>query len=302
LEAVVAARGRLRRWSGRTTLGVPCFVYGPERSLPDVGGALHHLGRRHTGRPHHTHAGASGGRPGCAHRYNVDRRPVPTGRPWRPRGWLWPGVLAGHCEARSAHPRTGRDGAAQSAARVDHRSCHLTDISDAVEAGAGGGVHLDRGELVGLLPSPPCPPFRVDLDGPAPAWRPRNSIESGLGPVGATVRRYSPPRRCQSLRRRSPPECIARLTRRRRRQARTDRQIPNFSPLASAYSRQSRARPPRQHLLRSRVTHPVQEREVRTTPCSSLCLPCPFLGHTSRHHVHPPDLPPSSMRLPARAA
>jgi len=31
----VAARDRFARWAG-DTLGVPCFVYGPERSLPDI--------------------------------------------------------------------------------------------------------------------------------------------------------------------------------------------------------------------------------------------------------------------------
>jgi glutamate formiminotransferase len=35
LEAAVAARDAFALWAGRQ-LGVPCFVYGPERSLPDV--------------------------------------------------------------------------------------------------------------------------------------------------------------------------------------------------------------------------------------------------------------------------
>jgi glutamate formiminotransferase len=35
LDAALAARGRLAAWAG-ATLGLPCFLYGPERSLPDV--------------------------------------------------------------------------------------------------------------------------------------------------------------------------------------------------------------------------------------------------------------------------
>lgn len=35
LDDAVAARDRFARWAG-DTLGVPCFVYGPERSLPDI--------------------------------------------------------------------------------------------------------------------------------------------------------------------------------------------------------------------------------------------------------------------------
>jgi glutamate formiminotransferase len=35
LQPAVEARDRFARWAGRS-LGLPCFVYGPERSLPDV--------------------------------------------------------------------------------------------------------------------------------------------------------------------------------------------------------------------------------------------------------------------------
>ena len=35
MDDAVAARGRFARWAGEE-LGVPCFLYGPERTLPDV--------------------------------------------------------------------------------------------------------------------------------------------------------------------------------------------------------------------------------------------------------------------------
>lgn len=35
LDAAIAARDDFSRWAA-TTLGVPCFLYGPERSLPEV--------------------------------------------------------------------------------------------------------------------------------------------------------------------------------------------------------------------------------------------------------------------------
>jgi len=66
LDAAVAARDSFARWAG-TELDLPCFVYGPERSLPDVLRAAFTNLVPDTGPPHpHPSAGA------CA----VGARPV----------------------------------------------------------------------------------------------------------------------------------------------------------------------------------------------------------------------------------
>lgn len=72
LDAAVAARDRTAAWIGEQ-LEVPCFVYGPERSLPDVRRSAFEALHPDTGPPHpHPTAGATAvGARGALVAYNV---------------------------------------------------------------------------------------------------------------------------------------------------------------------------------------------------------------------------------------
>ncbi len=147
LGRAVAARQRFAAWAA-TTLGLPCFVYGPERTLPEV--------RRHafdglqpdTGPPvPHPSAGACavGARPALV-AYNV---------------WLMGNDIAAARQIASAVR-----GPAVRALGLDigghaQVSCNLLDpftvgpdaVLAAVTAAAHGlGVEVARAELVGLAP------------------------------------------------------------------------------------------------------------------------------------------------------
>ncbi len=150
----VAARDRFAVWAG-TVLGLPCFLYGPERTLPEV--------RRHafatlvpdTGPPTpHPTAGACavGVRPTLV-AYNV---------------WLadgdeadGPSVLTVARElAASLRGPTVRslglavaDGAQVSCNLIDPSTVSIDRIYDAIAAGAEAqGCAVTRAELVGLVP------------------------------------------------------------------------------------------------------------------------------------------------------
>jgi glutamate formiminotransferase len=153
-EAVLGARDAYATWSA-AALAVPCFRYGPERSLPDI--------RRHafttlapdTGpaRPHPTAGATAVGARGLLIAYNVwiaatgeltDATPVSVAR-----------SLA----ARMRRPglRTlglAVDGGAQVSCNViDPDRLTLVEVYDEVARGAAhAGCTVTRGELVGLLP------------------------------------------------------------------------------------------------------------------------------------------------------
>ncbi len=144
MDAAVAARDRFAAWAG-TELGVPCFLYGPERSLPDV--------RRHaftalapdTGPAvAHPTAGAicAGARPVLV-AYNV---------------WLADGVDVAEARRVARQIRGPRlralgldvGGRAQvSMNLVDPERLGPADAYDAVAALAP----VDRAELVGMVPA-----------------------------------------------------------------------------------------------------------------------------------------------------
>jgi glutamate formiminotransferase / 5-formyltetrahydrofolate cyclo-ligase len=144
IDDAVAARDQFAAWAG-SALGVPCFLYGPERTLPDV--------RRHaftalapdTGPPvAHPTAGAicAGARPVLV-AYNV---------------WLAPGIPVTTArqvakELRGPALRAlGLDvgGRAQvSMNLIDPATMTPADAYDAVAARAP----VDRAELVGLVPA-----------------------------------------------------------------------------------------------------------------------------------------------------
>jgi len=150
-----SARDRFAMWAG-SSLGLPCFLYGPERTLPDV--------RRHafttltpdTG-PHSPHPTAGA----CA--VGV-RLPLVAYNVWiaGPAGSDDPDavVAVARAVATSVRGRSVRSLGLPlgSAAQV---SCNLIDLSalsiaelyDTVAARArGGGCTVTRAELVGLLP------------------------------------------------------------------------------------------------------------------------------------------------------
>ena len=155
--AVLAARDAYAAWSG-DTLGVPCILYGPERSLPDLRRGAFTTLASDTGPPApHVTAGAtavgarhvliaynvwiedhpSGGGPGDDHVASVARQ---LARQLRQPGLRTLGLAIG--------------GAAQVSCNVvDPGLVILTDIYDAVDAGARSErCIVSRGELVGLLP------------------------------------------------------------------------------------------------------------------------------------------------------
>lgn len=149
MEDAVAARDRFASWAANE-LGVPCFLYGPERSLPDVRRtAFRSLAPDVGPTEPHPSAGAIcvGARPVLI-AYNV---------------WLVPGTDVSVASAIAAAVRgpalraLGLDleGLAQvSMNLIDWRRVGPADAYDAVAALAEAkGTRVSAAELVGLLPT-----------------------------------------------------------------------------------------------------------------------------------------------------
>lgn len=150
MENAIAARDAFASWAGRD-LGVPCFLYGPERSLPEVRREAFHALKPDTGpsEPHPT-AGAicAGARPVLI-AYNL---------------WLVPGTdvrVASRIATAVRGPSVralGLDleGLAQvSLNLLDWTAAGPAVVYDAVaERAAAAGTAIARAELVGLLPAP----------------------------------------------------------------------------------------------------------------------------------------------------
>ncbi|HEV7888605.1 MAG TPA: hypothetical protein VGO92_13690 [Acidimicrobiales bacterium] len=149
LDAAVAARDRFAAWAG-SVLDVPCFLYGPERSLPDVrrdafGSLAPSSG---PSAPHATAGAMAVGARGVLVAYNL---------------WLAPGVGVDAARAAARSVRGHWPGVVRSLgldvggqAQV---SCNLlapdavgvADVYDFVAALVDGRVA--RAELVGLVPA-----------------------------------------------------------------------------------------------------------------------------------------------------
>ncbi|MFN2507082.1 MAG: glutamate formiminotransferase [Acidimicrobiales bacterium] len=189
LAGAVAARNRFAAWAA-ATLAVPCFLYGPERSLPDVRRQAFANLPPDTGPsvPHPTAGAACVGARRLLVAYNVwlsGDAPVEQAREIA-RDLRGPGVRA-----------LGLDvgGAAQvSLNLVDPARFGPAEAYDAVASRAP----VDRAELVGLLPA-------LVLEGiPQPRWElldldPARTIEARLGrlerpegPVRPTLRDGGP--------------------------------------------------------------------------------------------------------------
>jgi glutamate formiminotransferase / 5-formyltetrahydrofolate cyclo-ligase len=145
MAEAIAARDRFARWAG-DALGIPCFLYGPERTLPEVRrGAFTTLGPDTGPMSPHTTAGA------CA----VGARPVLVAY----NLWLAPPADLASARAIAAAIR-GPAVRALGLAVGDRVqvSCNLVDpdvigpaeVYDAVAATAP----VERCELVGLVPAP----------------------------------------------------------------------------------------------------------------------------------------------------
>ena len=148
LGAALEARLRFARWAGEE-LGVPCFFYGPERSLPEVRRDAFTVLRPDTGPSHpHPSAGACavGGRPALV-AYNL---------------WLATTELAtARSVARHIRSATVR-ALGMAAGGTTQVSCNLVDPwlfgpADAFDAvrrlARAAGTRLVRAELVGLAPA-----------------------------------------------------------------------------------------------------------------------------------------------------
>jgi glutamate formiminotransferase / 5-formyltetrahydrofolate cyclo-ligase len=148
LDAALQARRRFAEWAGRA-LALPCFYYGPERSLPEVRRAAFSSLRPDTGPADaHPRAGAScvGARPAMI-AYNVwlasEHLPVARRIAAAVRGPV----------VRALGLRVG--GATQvSMNLLDPAAVGPAEVMEAVTAHAGqAGISVLRAELVGLAPS-----------------------------------------------------------------------------------------------------------------------------------------------------
>jgi len=154
--SVLDARDAYARWSARE-LGVPCFLYGPERSLPDVRRGAFSTLAPDTGPdlPHPTAGASAVGARTVLIAYNVWLAPA------GPDGPSADEVVVAARSLAAGLRRPGlrtlglavAGGAQVSCNVVDPDRVPLTEVYDAVARGAGPlGCEARRGELVGLLP------------------------------------------------------------------------------------------------------------------------------------------------------
>lgn len=160
IDAMCAARDRFADWAA-SSLDLPCFLYGPERSLPDVRrNAFRSLEpNRGPRQPHPTAGATAAGARTVLVAYNVwitaDEGSDGNGAP----GADVPGAArALAADLRSPAVRslglTTASGAQVSFNVLDPASLSLSDLYDAVARGAElRGCAVRRAELVGLVPA-----------------------------------------------------------------------------------------------------------------------------------------------------
>jgi glutamate formiminotransferase len=157
--AVVSARDRFARWAGEE-LGLPCFLYGPERTLPEVRRGAFTTLQPDTGPPApHPSAGAAavGARPVLV-AYNVWVAGPAAGGPdqARPTALSVAREVAGLMRGpgiRALGLAVGA-GAQVSLNLIDPLSVSLDRVYDAVAEAVGTrGCSVGRAELVGLCPA-----------------------------------------------------------------------------------------------------------------------------------------------------
>ena len=160
IEAMRAARERFADWAARS-LALPCFFYGPERSLPDVRrNAFRSLAPdRGPRQPHPTAGATAAGARSVLVAYNVwitaDEGSGSRGSPGADAALVARAMAA---DLRGPAVRTlglaTASGAQVSFNVVDPASVSLADLYDAVARGAESmGCAVARAELVGLVPA-----------------------------------------------------------------------------------------------------------------------------------------------------
>ncbi len=300
LGPALAARDRFAVWAGHE-LALPCFCYGPGRTLPEVRreafGAL--VPDAGPPEPHPSAGACAVGARSAMVAYNL---------------WLTTSdVTVARAVAKGVRgPALRALGLAVGG--VTQVSCNLVDpyalgpaqAYDAVRRLAReAGTELSRAELVGLVPAavvegvPAAPPRCL---GPGSRAHCRGSSVGAplllsrhrLGAGGGSGLRAQEAEAVAAARR-----LMARARRRRRRsRSESPPQIPNFSPLASAYSRQSsRTTQPRQTSFASRVEAPRSGKNRSGSTPIQLALDCqsrswmPYnsetasTGTSSPHHL-----------------
>ena len=159
-DSVLRARDAYARWSG-DELGVPCFLYGPERSLPDVRRDAFVALEPDTGPPvAHPTAGATAvGARTVLIAYNVWIAASGPDVPGATDPTVDAVAVARDIAGRLRRPGlrtlglTVGDAAQVSCNVVDPERVSLVEIYDAVARDAvARGCEVRRGELVGLLP------------------------------------------------------------------------------------------------------------------------------------------------------
>jgi len=148
LDGAVAARDRFAAWAGEA-LSLPCFLYGPERTLPEVRAGAFVDFDPDTGpaRPHPTAGACAVGARFPLVAYNV---------------WLATADLAVARSIAAAIRGPGVRALGLSTGGMTQVSCNLVDplavgptlVYDEVDRRAGAaGVAVNRAELVGLVPA-----------------------------------------------------------------------------------------------------------------------------------------------------
>ncbi len=156
---VLEARHRFARWAG-AELALPCFYYGPERSLPEVRRLAFRSLAPDTGppKPHPTAGASAVGARDLLVAYNVWITAADRGDPAAEREEA---LSVARTLARRLRTPTRRSlglpvgpGAQVSFNLIDPASARVADLYDAVATGAAShGCSVLRAELVGLVPA-----------------------------------------------------------------------------------------------------------------------------------------------------
>ncbi len=156
---VLEARNRFAQWAG-AELALPCFYYGPERSLPEVRRLAFHPLPPDTGpaKPHPSAGASAVGARDLLVAYNIWITATDGGDPGTEREEV---LSVARTLARQLRTPTRRSlglpvgpGAQVSFNLIDPASARVADLYDAVAAGAAShGCSVLRAELVGLVPA-----------------------------------------------------------------------------------------------------------------------------------------------------